>query len=228
MVILICCRNSCFLSQKSTNNTTGMVSRQRSNLQVIFSRLSSVWLYNLNVHKLTNAILTWTFEHFFTVLNSLCIQIIQRQIAQHIKKSRITASSVIILRTKESGCFILRYTKKVYQQYEAGKVTECLCYIQMYILEMHTNILFSTHKNYSLSNSTFFQMRSHTLQTTTSHSSRSESIYKTHTLVSSYLKQRKSPTKSKLIIKSFYAFPPNEYQPGKVETGVSCFFICPE
>lgn len=60
-----CCRNPCFLSQKSTNNTIGMVSRQCWNLQVVFSRLSPVWLYNLNVHKLTNATLTGTFEHFF-------------------------------------------------------------------------------------------------------------------------------------------------------------------
>lgn len=60
-----CCRNTCFLRQKITNNTPGMVSRQCWNLQVVSSRLSQVWLYNLNVHKLTNAILTWTFEHVF-------------------------------------------------------------------------------------------------------------------------------------------------------------------
>lgn len=98
----------------------------------------------------------------FTVLNWLCIQVIQRQIAQHIKKSRITASSVIMLRAKRTGCFTLTYTKKLYQEYEAEKVTECLCFIQMYILEMYKNILLSTYKNHSLSKSTFHQMRSHT------------------------------------------------------------------
>lgn len=65
-----CCRNSHFLSQKPTNNTTGVVSRQWWNLQVSFSRISRVWLYHLNVHRMTNAILTTSRILYFLKFTS--------------------------------------------------------------------------------------------------------------------------------------------------------------
>lgn len=170
----------------------------------------------------------WQLEQFFTFLNSLHIQVMQRQIAQHIKKSRITASSVIILRIKRTGCFTLGYTKKVHQKYEAEKVTECLCCILITSWKYTQTFDFQLTKITLFSKSTFLQMRSHTTPNHYQPQFQKWEYIQNHTLGSNSLKQQKPPTKSKLIIKSFYAVPPNEYQRGKVKIGLRSFFKSPE